>query len=192
MRYLTNYVRLASLSSRLRLGAKLAFSLLLVAYALQYLFGYQPCVLCLQQRALWWLLLLLCTLSQLFVQFSSGRFSSGRFFGQLPSLRRALYLSSQIALLVMLASLSLSLYHAGGERGLWSLTLLCEGFALKPDASIEELRELLLARDVVSCEQVSLRLLGLSLAEYNAIFSLLLALLFADGLWRAGRAGRVS
>lgn len=170
LNYPASYLRRASLSSRLRIGAQLAFVLLLAAYVLQYLFGYQPCALCLQQRVLWWLLLLLCALSQL------------------PIIARAVYLFSLVAFLLLLASVSLSLYHVGGERGLWSLTLLCEGFALTPDLGVEELREILLAREVVSCQRVSLRLLGLSLAEYNAIFSLLLASLFADGLLRESRA----
>ena len=168
-----------SLLACLRLGAVLAFALLLGAYILQYFFGYQPCELCLQQRVIWWLLLVVFLLAQLPLARKS------RACGY-----RGIYLRlwSMVALLLLLASFGLSLYHAGGERGLWALSLFCDGAgfssALTQDLTVAALRELLLTREVVACEKASLRLLGLSLAEYNAMVSLLLAWLFANSMWR--------
>ena len=180
-----------SLRSRLRLGAVLAFALLLGAYILQYFFGYQPCELCLQQRVIWWLLLLVFALSQ----FPLAQLP----LAQLPFVQRRadsyrgryLRLSSMVALLLLLASFGLSLYHAGGERGFWQLSLFCDGAgfssSLTQGLTVEELGELLFAREVVACEKASLRLLGLSLAEYNVMVSAFLAWLFGDGIIRAGR-----
>lgn len=145
--------------------ALLSLALLTTAYALQYLFGYKPCELCLQQRAFWWILLAICTIAQLM------RSSA------------ALYFIACACSLLMLASACLAIYHAGGERGWWSLALFCKGLEIQPNLTVQELHDLLLTQDVVTCNKPSLRLLGLSLAEYNVLFSLSLAVLLATKLW---------
>ena len=172
-----------SLRRRLVLCAALALLLLSAAYILQYLFGYQPCSLCLKQRVAWWALLV-CLAAVLF----------------LPSpLRSQRVLTAATLLATLLASLFavaggvLAVYHAGGERGWWTLTLLCEGFDFAPDLTPQDLRTLLLTRKPVSCDEPALRLFGFSLSEYNALFSFCVLAWLLDGVRREWRKhGRVS
>ena len=145
-----------SLRRRLLLSAALALFLLVAAYVLQYLLGYQPCSLCLKQRIVWWLLLVITIPSWLPEPL-------------LP--KRALQITALTASLLALAGGALALFHAGGERGWWRVTLLCEGFSFDPDTSPEDLHTMLLSREAVPCDEPALRLFGLSLSEYNALFS---------------------
>ncbi len=101
-----------------------------------------------------------------------------------PVLVTPALLASLLASLLALAGGALSVFHAGGERGWWSLTLLCEGFAFDPDMTTEELRTLLLTQKPVPCDEAALRVFGLSLSEYNALFSFFVLGWLADGLQR--------
>ena len=154
-----------SLRRRLLLCAVLAVLLLSAAYALQYLLGYQPCSLCLKQRIVWWAVLVCAALALLLSDAPRAPRLMPRVF------MTATLLVSLLTSLLLLAGGALAVFHAGGERGWWTLTLLCEGFAFDPDLTTQDLRSLLLARKPVSCDEPALRLFGLSLSEYNALFS---------------------
>ncbi len=159
-----------SLRRRLVLCAALALLLLAAAYALQYLFGYQPCSLCLKQRLAWWGVLVGVAAVSL-----------------LPERRRTqlvLRAAALLASLLVLAGGGLAVFHAGGERGWWTLTLLCEGFTFDAAMTTEDLRTLLQTRKPVPCDEPALRVFRLSLSEYNALFSFFVLGWLADGVRR--------
>ena len=133
------------------------------AWAFQILGGYAPCPLCLQQR---WPYYATIPIAFLLLWANGGRV-----------LRAGLLLIA----LIMLAGALLAVYHAGIEWRWWHGPQACSGGAgltgTLPDLS--NLR-------VVLCDKAALRILGLSLAGWNALISLLIA---GIALATARRAG---
>ena len=120
--------------------------------------GYKPCPLCLYQRYPYYLAIAVLLLAAVF-----GR----------PRLGLAL------ACALFLIDAGLALYHSGIELGMVALPASCT--VISRAQSLAELRAQLLSA-VPSCDQPALRILGLSLANWNALFALGLAVLAALGL----------
>jgi disulfide bond formation protein DsbB len=141
-----------------------AAAILLGALALQYLGGLPPCQMCIWQR---WPYVALLVLGLV---------------GWCRYPRAAL----GIAVPVLLVGAGLGAYHVGIEQGWWALPAGC--VAGSDAESVEDLRRLL-AEAPPACDQVSFTLLGLSLAGWNVVASLLLAAFAgAAGLGRGRRA----
>jgi len=137
----------------------LAIIVLTIATALiiQYLLGYEPCKLCLYERIPYFLSVLLLIKILFFTKYEKITF---------------LILS-----LVFISSTALAFYHFGIEQGFFSETLVCKAEDLSKILSREQLLEQL-KRNSVSCKDVSFRILGLSLAAINTIFSFVLSVIF--------------
>jgi disulfide bond formation protein DsbB len=126
-------------------------ALLLGALGLQYLGGLPPCRLCIWQRWPYALLIVLGVVGwRVFPRAALG-----------------------LAALVLLIGAGLAVYHVGVEQGWWALPAGC--IAGQGAESIEDLKRLL-AEAPPACDQVGFTLLGLSLAGWNLVASLLLAL----------------
>ena len=82
-----------------------------------------------------------------------------------------------ILFLVFAISSALAFYHFGIEQGFFSESLACTTGDLSKTLSKEELL-LQLKQNSISCKDVSFRILGLSLAAINTIFSLVLSVIF--------------
>jgi disulfide bond formation protein DsbB len=123
---------------------------LLVALALQYLGGLPPCHLCVWQR---WPYVALIALGLL---------------GWRWRPRAVLALAT----LVLLGGAGLAAYHVGIEQGWWALPAGC--VAGQSAETVEDLRRLL-AEAPPACDQVGFTFLGLTLAGWNLVASLLLA-----------------
>jgi disulfide bond formation protein DsbB len=78
-----------------------------------------------------------------------------------------------------LAGAALAVYHTGIEAGWWPGPTTCTGVGDVGGMSPEALTEQLLATPVVRCDAVAWSLFGVSMAGWNAIFSALLAWLWA-------------
>ena len=94
---------------------------------------------------------------------------------------RALIIVGFLAIVAaMLCSAALGAYHAGVEWHWWPGPADCSGpitdFSAKP--LLDQLRSI----RVVRCDEAAWRLLGLSLAGYNVLISLVLAAIAALGL----------
>jgi disulfide bond formation protein DsbB len=145
-------------------------AILLGALALQHLGGLPPCRLCIWQR---WPYVALIGLGVI---------------GWRAWPRAMLALAT----LALLAGAGLAAYHVGIEQGWWALPEGC--VAGGTAESVEDLRRLL-AEAPPACDQVSFTLLGLTLAGWNLVASLALALYaFAAtcGLVRSAPGRRVS
>ena len=129
------------------------------ALIIQYWLGHAPCKLCLYERIPYFLSVLLLIKILFFTKYEKITF---------------LILS-----LVFISSTALAFYHFGIEQGFFSETLVCKAEDLSKILSREQLLEQL-KKNSVSCKDVSFRILGLSLAAINTIFSLFLSVIFIE------------
>jgi disulfide bond formation protein DsbB len=125
-------------------------AVLLGAWIFEY-FGYAPCELCLMQRFAYYAVIPLSLI-----------------FAYLPAniQRTGLYLVA----LIMLGSMIFGIYHSGVEWKFWPGPTTCTGGNLGgglPD----------LTKKAVMCDQPAIRILGLSLAGWNAVISALVSIL---------------
>lgn len=118
-----------------------------------------PCPLCLEQRYAYYLAIPVGVLTVLAARSGAPR----------PLLLAGL----AILALATLANAGLGTYHAGVEWGFWKGPTDCSG----PVVNLGSANDLLSKLDtvkVVRCDEVQWRFLGLSLAGYNVLISLLM------------------
>ena len=136
---------------------------LAVALASQYLGGLAPCKLCLWQRVPHGAVIVIGVGALLW------------FHG--PRERQAL---TWLAALVFAAGAGIALYHVGIEQKWIAGPASCSGdTSLNSATTIEDLRRQLLAAPVVRCDEVPWSLIGISIAGWNALASLALAVFCA-------------
>jgi len=75
-------------------------------------------------------------------------------------------------------------YHVAIQQHWVSLPAFCSSNDFTAFDSVESLREQLLKTPFVRCDQITWSLFGLSLAVYNALLSLILALLCWGWVWK--------
>ncbi len=131
---------------------------LISAFVIEYKLGHQPCKLCIYERIPYFLSILLII---------------KMFFSKQYEKITLLLLS-----LIFVGSAILAFYHFGIEQGFFNETLVCKTESVSETLSKEELLEQL-KKNPISCKDVSFRILGLSLAAINTIFSLVISLIFA-------------
>ena len=133
-------------------------SLVLVsAYVIEYKLNHEPCKLCLYERIPYFLSILL----MMKIFFTRGYESA----------------TLLILSLVFIISSILAFYHFGIEQGFFNESLACTTPDLSNTLSKEQLLEQL-KQNSISCKNISFRILGLSLAAINTIFSLVLSVIF--------------
>lgn len=132
--------------------------ILVAVWAFQAL-GYQPCELCLTQRYAFYAAAPLA----LVAAFLASRSAHG--------LARAV-----LALLaaIFLGNAALAAYHVGVEYHWWAGPTACTG-GLSGSVDVNDLLKSLDSVKVVRCDEVQLRILGLSLAGWNVLASAALA-----------------
>ena len=127
------------------------------ALIIQYWLDHEPCKLCLYERIPYFLSMLLIT--------------------KILFIKKYEKIALLILFLVFMSSTVLAFYHFGIEQGFFSESLACTSGDLSEMLSKEELLEQL-KQNSISCKDVSFRILGLSLAAINTIFSLVLSVIF--------------
>ena len=144
--------------NKLILNGVLIFSLLSlsIAYFTQYVLGHQPCNLCLIERIPYFAALILISLIFIINKFEK--------------------LISLIVLLFFFFGAVISFYHFGIEQGFFSESLVCN---LKNNENLtkDQLLKQLEGSSVISCKDVTFRVLGLSLATINTIISIILSVI---------------
>jgi disulfide bond formation protein DsbB len=131
--------------------------------------GYAPCELCLKERIPYYAGMVLALLAALFAARRSSRLTRAAFVG---------------LILIFAASAAFGVYHAGVEWGFWPGPSSCTG-AIGRAASMQEFLHQLNSIKVVRCDAAAIRILGLSLAGWNAVISVLLAGIAVFGFKRA-------
>ena len=124
---------------------------------IQHWLGHEPCKLCLYERIPYFLSILLI-IKIIFIE-------------------KYKKITLLILFLVFMCSTILAFYHFGIEQGFFSESLACTNGDLSKTLSKEELLQQL-KQNSITCKDVSFRILGLSLAAINTIFSLILSVIF--------------
>ena len=161
-------------STRAFAGFVLAASAVVLGAALssQYLGGLVPCELCILQR--WpWAVAITISIVALFVAHD-------------PSLRWvALVLG-----LVFLVGTGFAFYHLGVEQHWFAGPSACTASAAAP-TTLEEMRQRILSTQVVRCDAVQWSFYGVSLAGWNLLASLAMAVICAAVFWYARPVRRI-
>ena len=129
--------------------------ILITAYSLQYILGYQPCYLCVIERIPYILAIIILILNY--------KFNKNELF------------YSVLLLLIFSFSFLISLYHFGIELGLINESSVCGaknvGSTTKEDIlkSLQEMQ--------ISCKDVTFRFFGLSLTSINMLISLIIIII---------------
>ena len=124
---------------------------------IEHVLDHQPCNLCLYERIPYFVSALLLIYIFLFKKYERITFL--------------------ILFLIFALSFLLAFYHFGIEQGFFSESFVCN---VENQSEILSKEELLkeLNQKVVSCKEVTFRFLGLSLANINAILSVVLSIIF--------------
>ena len=133
----------------------ISFIALISAYFIEYILGHQPCNLCVYERIPYFLAILIVLINYKYNKLEK-------------------YLILSLAIIFLIATI-LSLYHLGIEQGFIQESLLCD---LEKGANIVDKDEILkqLQQKSISCKDVTFRIFGLSLTNYNILISLLLTI----------------
>jgi disulfide bond formation protein DsbB len=122
-------------------------------------FGYAPCELCLTQRYAFYAAAPLALLTALLANRSANGLARAGF---------------ALLALVFAANAVLAAYHAGVEYHWWAGPTACTG-GLTGALDVNNLVKALNSVKVVRCDEVQLRIAGLSLAGWNVLASAVLA-----------------
>ncbi len=137
----------------------------------QYWGGLRPCELCLYERWPYYAVAILALIAVA--------------IGRRNTSRAALMLAG----LVFVAGAVLAFYHAAVEWHWFAGPTACTGPALDT-SSVDALRAQLLATPPVRCDEVQWSLFGISLAGWNFVASVFLAVLSWVAVTRTGRRAR--
>jgi disulfide bond formation protein DsbB len=131
--------------------AILLLSIAIIGFVLfaEHVQHYAPCELCMRERLPWYFLIGLSLIGLVF-----------------PS-RWLLVLMG----VVLLVSAGLGLHHAGVEQHWWPGPAECTSGSSGAN-TIDELKAMLLKEKTVQCDEIAWKFLGLSMAAYNALVSL--------------------
>jgi disulfide bond formation protein DsbB len=140
---------------------------ILGAWFFQYGLGLKPCPLCYEQRYAYYFAIPLAAMVIL-----------GDSVG---SKRKVLIAALAMITLGMLWNAGLGVYHSGVEWKMWAGPRDCSG-ALEGLGSATDLLSRLERVNVVRCDEAAWRFLGVSLAGYNVVISLVLAAVAAWGV----------
>ena len=138
------------------LNGVLIFSILSlsIAYFIQYVLGHKPCNLCLIERIPYIASVILISLIFILNKFEK--------------------IISIIILLFFIFGTIVSFYHFGIEQGFFNESLVCN-LGNNANLSKEQLLKQLKSSSIVSCKDVTFRVLGFSLATINTIISIILS-----------------
>ena len=138
------------------LNGVLIFSILSlsIAYFIQYVLDHKPCNLCLIERIPYIASVILISLIFILNKFEK--------------------IISIIILLFFIFGAIVSFYHFGIEQGFFKESLICD-LGNNANLSKEQLLKQLESASIVSCKDVTFRVLGFSLATINTIISIILS-----------------
>lgn len=126
-----------------------------IAYIFQFI-GYTPCKLCLYDRIPYFILIALASISICYNRW---------------------YIIVMI-ILVMIAEILLAGFHVGVEHHIFSFKTACSNPANLAE-NVEQFKQLLETAPTVPCDKPTLFFLGLSMASWNFICSILLLLIYS-------------
>lgn len=140
--------------------------MLSIAHAFETFGGYAPCTLCLRQREVYWL--------------AGSVAIVGLVVEQLSPLKRWVWLFQATLALTFALGMAVAVYHSGAEWKFWPGPTTCAstGAAVSLD-SLTAIANGTAKIKPPACDEAAWRFLGISMAGWNALISLELAVLSA-------------
>ncbi len=129
---------------------------LTTAFIAQYIFALEPCILCIYERYPYGVLIILMIIALLKNNLT-------------PIL-------TIIAGLTALFNAGLSFFHVGVEQKWWAGTDSCGTKMPEIGATIDEIRAMIMNAPTARCDEIPFELFGISMAGYNGLLCLGLAL----------------
>ena len=150
---------MSQLKNKTTLNLILFFSIFALgaAYFVQYILGHKPCNLCLIERLPYISSIIIILLGLILKKFEKFIFI--------------------LLALIFISATIISFYHFGIEQGFFQESLVCSSDNEINNLNKEDLLKELQKR-TISCKEVNVRILGMSLATINTIFSLVLSVIF--------------
>ncbi len=152
------------------LAAAIAAATIAGAWIFEY-FGFAPCELCLQQRWAYYI----------GVPAAVAAAAAGAVHPRIGG-----WLLWAVAL-IFAGSAIFGAWHAGVEWGFWPGPAGCTGSATQKAADMNDFLRQMQGTTLVRCDEVAIRIFGLSLAGWNAVVSLAIASIAVLGARNAGR-----
>jgi disulfide bond formation protein DsbB len=161
----------AARSGARRAGVLIVVSagVILGALFIEHGLGYPPCKLCLMQRWPFYAALPLALLAYVIAGPLRMENAARPAFGMLAA--------------IFMVSVALGAHHAGVEWGWWQGPADCGGRVQTGPASAADLLSAMETTKIIACTEAPFRVMGLSLAGWNAMISFVLATLAIRG-WR--------
>ena len=147
---------MSQIKNRRILNLILLFSIvaIITAYIIQYVFGHQPCNLCLIERIPYIFSIIITSVCLFYNKFEK--------------------ITLIILSLTFLTATLLSFYHFGIEQGFIKESFVCDlknpSNALSREELLNQLKEM-----PISCKDVTFKIFGLSLATFNIFISIILS-----------------
>ncbi len=126
---------------------------LVFAYISQFVFDYQPCILCLHQRKPFFAIIALVLSSFLFKQ--NKKHSKIILF---------------LCAILLLINCAVAFYHVGVEQKIFRGPTTCSSEDLNDIQDLENLKAALLETKAIRCDEPQFFLLNLSMAAWNFIY----------------------
>ena len=147
---------MSSIKSKFILNAVLIFSVfaLVTAYFVQYILNHEPCNLCLIERIPYLAAIILISLIFILNKYEK--------------------IISLIVSLFFNFGTIVSFYHFGIEQGFFSESFVCNLGSNNEATSTQDLLKQL-EKTTVSCKDVTFKILGISLATFNTIISIIIS-----------------
>lgn len=145
-----------SIKNKFTLNVVLIFSIfaLITAYFIQYILNHKPCNLCLIERIPYLAAIIFISLIFILNKFEK--------------------IISLIVGLFFIFGAIVSFYHFGIEQGFFSESLVCDLGSNSKAISAQDLLKQL-EKETVSCKDVTFKVLGLSLATFNTVISIIIS-----------------
>ena len=145
-----------SIKNKFTLNVVLIFSIfaLITAYFIQYILNHKPCNLCLIERIPYLAAIIFISLIFILNKFEK--------------------IISLIVGLFFIFGAVVSFYHFGIEQGFFNESVVCDlGGSSKVTSTQDLLKQL--EKETVSCKDVTFKVLGLSLATFNTVISIIIS-----------------
>jgi len=126
---------------------------LVFAYVAEYIFNFQPCILCLFERKVFFVIIIFSLFGLIFKQ--KKQWQNIVFF---------------CCLIFFVINAGLSAYHVGVEKKIFKGPSTCSSSNLNEIQNLEELRVALIKVKAVRCDEPQFFFLTLSMAAWNFIY----------------------
>ena len=140
-----------------------SFVALISAYISQYIFGFEPCILCYHQRKPFFIIIIISL-----------------FFLLIKKLKKYQKIGAIFCALAFLINAGIAFYHSGVELKIFAGPDSCSSKNFDNIDNIEQLRIAMLATKAIRCDEPQFYFLNLTMANWNFIycFGLVLFLIF--------------